>query len=197
MNFSDSFNCNNRLCHFSPDGTSLAHVDGHYKLFIRNARSLTVQQMFTCLDEISHISWSPDSSMVLCAMYKRARVQIFSLENTDWTCKIDEGSYGLVSAVWSSDSLSVLTTSEFNLRITVWSLTTKSVAYIKYPKAIPAPIQFSGRSIGQNVFNHSLKKAQNVFNYSLQKVQEFKKIQVYKEMLLVFLYRRWPVHGTG
>ena len=153
MNFSDVFNSNKLLCHFSPDGKHLAHVDGHYKLFVRNSVSLNVMHMFTCLDEVSTISWSYDSSMILCAMYKRAVVQIFSVVNTEWSCKIDEGSFGLVSAVWSSDNQSVLTTSEFNLRITVWSLISKSVSYIKYPKSGSPGLVFSGKPL----FCHSVR----------------------------------------
>ena len=56
------------------------------------------------------------------------------MANTDWTCKIDEGSIGLLSCCWSPDSRHILTTSNFHLRISVWSLVTKSVLYIKNPK---------------------------------------------------------------
>ncbi len=61
-------------------------------------------------------------------------LQVWSLEQPEWTCKIDEGSAGLISARWSPDGRHILTTAEFHLRITVWSLVTKSVSYIKYPK---------------------------------------------------------------
>ena len=144
MNFSDSFSTNNRLCNFSPDGFYLAHVDGHYKLFVRSSKTLNIIHTFTCLDEISNMLWSYNSTMVLCAMCKRAVIQIFSVDNSDWTCKIDEGSYGLTSVHWSADDQSVLTTSEFNLRITVWSLVNKSVSYIKYPKVANPGLDFSG-----------------------------------------------------
>ena len=56
---------------------------------------------------------------------------MWSIEQPEWTCKIDEGSAGLVSAYWSPDSRYILTTADFQL---LWSLVNKSVSYIKYPK---------------------------------------------------------------
>jgi WD40 repeat protein len=73
-------------------------------------------------------------------------VQVFSLENPDWKCKIDEGSAGLTRVNWSPDSRHILTTSDFSLRITVWSLMNKSVSYMKYPKSIANCYQFSADS---------------------------------------------------
>ncbi len=102
-----------------------------------------------------------------CSRFVNTR-QIWSIEEPEWTCKIDEGSAGLAEVHWSPDGRHVLTTSDFHvgrsfrpfcgvqkkihsplvtsrsplwtvsslqLRITVWSLTNKSVSYIKYPKA--------------------------------------------------------------
>lgn len=41
--------------------------------------------------------------------------QVWSLEQPDWHCKIDEGSIGLVSSRWSPDGRHVLNTTEFNV----------------------------------------------------------------------------------
>lgn len=72
--------------------------------------------------------------------------QIWSIEHPEWTCKIDEGSAGLVACHWSPDSRHVLTMSDFQLRITLWSLISKSVAYIKHPKLLQGGLDFSGDS---------------------------------------------------
>ena len=72
-------------------------------------------------------------------------LQIWLIANTDWTCKIDEGSIGLLSCCWSPDSRHILTTSNFHLRISIWSLVTKSVLYIKNPKP---DVKFSFTSSG-------------------------------------------------
>lgn len=65
------------------------------------------------------------------------------MEQPEWHCKIDEGSIGLVSSRWSPDGRHILNTTEFHLRITVWSLCTKAVSYIKYPKACVKGLDFS------------------------------------------------------
>lgn len=59
---------------------------------------------------------------------------MWSLENPQWTCKIQEGAIGLVACCWAPDSRHILTSSDFQLRITLWSLVNKSISFIKYPK---------------------------------------------------------------
>uniref|UniRef100_A0A8D3AZK4 WD repeat containing, antisense to TP73 n=1 Tax=Scophthalmus maximus TaxID=52904 RepID=A0A8D3AZK4_SCOMX len=142
MNFSEVFKQSNQLCKVSPDGKYLATCV-QYRLVVRDVSTLQILQLYTCLDQISHMDWSSDSLFVLCAMYKRGLVQVWSLEQPDWHCKIDEGSIGLVSSRWSPDGRHILNTTEFHLRVTVWSLCTKAVSYIKYPKACQKGIDFS------------------------------------------------------
>ncbi|CAB1430942.1 unnamed protein product [Pleuronectes platessa] len=142
MNFSEVFKQTNQLCKVSPDGKYLATCV-QYRLVVRDVSTLQILQLYTCLDQISHMDWSSDSLFILCAMYKRGLVQVWSLEQPDWHCKIDEGSIGLVSSRWSPDGRHILNTTEFHLRVTVWSLCTKAVSYIKYPKACQKGIDFS------------------------------------------------------
>ncbi|XP_048374980.1 WD repeat-containing protein WRAP73 isoform X2 [Sphaerodactylus townsendi] len=142
MNFSECFKLSSQLCKFSPDGKFLAS-GVQYRLVVRSTNTLQILQLFTCLDQIQHIEWSSDSLFILCAMYKRGIVQVWSLEQPDWHCKVDEGSAGLVASCWSPDGRHILNTTEFHLRITVWSLCTKSVSYIKYPKACQQGIAFT------------------------------------------------------
>ncbi|TKS77392.1 WD repeat-containing protein WRAP73 [Collichthys lucidus] len=142
MNFSEVFKQSNQLCKVSPDGKYLATCV-QYRLVVRDVSTLQILQLYTCLDQISHMDWSSDSLFILCAMYKRGLVQVWSLEQPDWHCKIDEGSIGLLSSRWSPDGRHILNTTEFHLRVTVWSLCTKAVSYIKYPKACQKGIDFS------------------------------------------------------
>lgn len=114
-----------------------------YRLVVRDVSTLQILQLYTCLDQVSHMEWSSDSLFILCAMYKRGLVQVWSLEQPDWHCKIDEGSIGLLSSRWSPDGRHILNTTDFHLRITVWSLCTKAVSYIKYPKACQKGMDFS------------------------------------------------------
>ncbi|XP_076845139.1 WD repeat-containing protein WRAP73 [Brachyhypopomus gauderio] len=142
MNFSEVFKLSNQLCKISPDGKYLANCV-QYRLVVRDVNTLQILQLYTCLDQVAHMEWSSDSLFILCAMYKRGLVQVWSLEQPDWHCKIDEGSIGLVSSRWSPDGRHILNTTEFHLRITVWSLCNKSVSYIKYPKACQKGMDFS------------------------------------------------------
>ena len=48
-----------------------------------------------------------------------------------------------MACYWSPDSRHVLTMSDFQLRITLWSLVSKSVAYIKHPKLSQKGLDFS------------------------------------------------------
>ncbi|XP_048751589.2 WD repeat-containing protein WRAP73-like [Ostrea edulis] len=142
MNFSELFRQSSQICKFSTDGKYLASVV-EFRLVIRDVDTLQIQNLYTCLDTIQHIEWSSDSQFVLCGLFKRGIVQVWSIEQPEWTCKIDEGSAGLCAARWSPDGRHILTTADFYLRITVWSLVTKSVSYIRYPKQCQKPLDYS------------------------------------------------------
>ena len=43
-------------------------------------------------------------------------LKVWSLEQPQWTCKIDEGSAGLIDICWSPDSRHILTTADFHVR---------------------------------------------------------------------------------
>lgn len=142
MNFSESFKQSNQLCQFSPDASYLANST-QFRLIIRDVKTLQIKALFTCLDNINYLEWSCDSAYILCGLFKRGFIQVWSLENTDWTCKIDHGSMGLVAVRWAPDGRHILSTSDFKLRITVWSLVNKSVCYIKYPKHATKGVEFT------------------------------------------------------
>lgn len=115
MDLSDIYpHSNQSLCKWSPDGKFMASVM-QYRLVIREANTQEITQLFTCIEEISFLAWSPDSLYVLCGMYKRAVIQIWSIEHPDWSCKIDEGPAGISNLLWSPDSRHVLSVSEFQV----------------------------------------------------------------------------------
>ena len=41
--------------------------------------------------------------------------QVWSIENPDWYCKVDEGSAGLCAVRWAPDGRHVLTTADFHV----------------------------------------------------------------------------------
>uniref|UniRef100_A0A9J7XTA8 WD repeat containing, antisense to TP73 n=1 Tax=Cyprinus carpio carpio TaxID=630221 RepID=A0A9J7XTA8_CYPCA len=116
MNFSEVFKQSNQLCKVSPDGKYLATCV-QYRLVVRDFNSLQIVHLYTFLDPVMHMEWSSDSLFILCAMYKRGLVQ---------KCQII-----------------LHLTKTHDLIVTVWSLCTKSVSYIKYPKACQKGIDFT------------------------------------------------------
>jgi hypothetical protein len=73
------------------------------------ARPLTfvtcqVVQIYSCLDKIHRIEWSPNSRYVLCGLYDRATVQVWALDDPDWACKIDEGPAGVAHCRWCASA---------------------------------------------------------------------------------------------
>lgn len=132
MEFTDTFK-QTGPCAFSPNARFLA-VAVDYRLVIRDVHTLKVVQLFSCLDKITYIEWALDSEYILCGLYKRPMIQAWSLEQPEWTCKIDEGPAGISYARWSPDSRHILTTSEFQLRLTVWSLLNTACVHLQWPK---------------------------------------------------------------
>ncbi|XP_057778536.1 uncharacterized protein LOC130997287 [Salvia miltiorrhiza] len=132
MEFTETFK-QTGPCAFSPDARFLA-VAVDYRLVIRDVHTLKVVQLFSCLDKITYIEWALDSEYILCGLYKRPMLQAWSLAQPEWTCKIDEGHAGISYARWSPDSRHILTTSEFQLRLTVWSLLNTACIHLQWPK---------------------------------------------------------------
>ncbi|KAJ9678780.1 hypothetical protein PVL29_020852 [Vitis rotundifolia] len=141
MEFTESYKQTGPCC-FSPNARFLA-VAVDYRLVIRDVLSLKVVQLFSCLDKISYIEWALDSEYILCGLYKRPMIQAWSLTQPEWTCKIDEGPAGIAYARWSPDSRHILTTSDFQLRLTVWSLVNTACVHVQWPKHASKGISFT------------------------------------------------------
>ncbi|XP_044971920.1 WD repeat-containing protein WRAP73 [Hordeum vulgare subsp. vulgare] len=141
MEFTEAYKQTGPCC-FSPDARLLA-VAVDYRLVIRDVVTLKVVQLFSCVDKINFLEWAPDSEYILCGLYKRPMVQAWSLSQPDWTCKIDEGSAGIAYARWSPDSRHILTTSEFQLRLTVWSLVNTACVHVQWPKHAARGVSFT------------------------------------------------------
>lgn len=137
------------------------------KLTLRNASSLAPVRTQNCRDVIDYIEvytpdkvqgwssikrwifnkpflfalhsvqWSSDSMYILCANYQRALVEVYSVADPAWQCRIDEvrpanscrgqimshpllclqGAAGLEAACWAPDGRHILTTAEFQVRV--------------------------------------------------------------------------------
>ncbi|KAI3471010.1 hypothetical protein Pfo_027673 [Paulownia fortunei] len=117
MEFTETFK-QTGPCAFSPNARFLA-VAVDYRLVIRDVLTL---------------KWALDSEYILCGLHKRPMIQAWSLMQPEWTCKIDEGPAGVSYARWSPDSRHILTTFEFQLRLTVWSLLNTACIHVQWPK---------------------------------------------------------------
>ena len=142
LHFSSPHQQTGGLVHFSPDGRLVACAAA-YRLVVRDVETLEIVHIFSCKDVIEKIEWSRDSKYVLCGIFKRGLAQIWSVEQPEWYCNVDEGPIGLACVRFSPGGRHVLATADFQLRITVWSLLDRSVCYIRFPKFTEAGLDFS------------------------------------------------------
>ncbi|KAF6165377.1 hypothetical protein GIB67_018821 [Kingdonia uniflora] len=70
-------------------------------------------------------------------------IQAWSLIQPDWMCKIDEGPAGISYARWIPDSRHILTTSDFQLQLTVWSLVNTAYVHVQWPKHASKSVSFT------------------------------------------------------
>ena len=80
---------------FAPSPANLiALVSNGTRLTIRDSISLAVLQVQVCLDKIDELQFSPDGCFILCGLYARNAIQVFSVADPEWNCRINEGAAG-------------------------------------------------------------------------------------------------------
>ena len=132
MNFSDLYEHSN-VVEYSPNGSMLT-ICKNTKLIIIETGTYQILHDWTFPDTISQVEWSPDSTLLLVALKKNGLAYAKSVTDDEWNCRIDESTGGLTGIKWAPDSRHVITISDFQLRLTVWSLLDQTTAYIKGPK---------------------------------------------------------------
>ncbi|EEC12913.1 WD-repeat protein, putative [Ixodes scapularis] len=137
MSFSRVFKSYHLQSKFSPDGRFLA-VPYASKVIVYNPSPFQEVTTFSNAENVDRVEWSPDSILLMCVSLKRKFLQVWSLEDPQWKCKISEGPFGITGAYWSPDSRHILTVADFQIRITIWSLIDKSVHYLEHAK-LPLP----------------------------------------------------------
>lgn len=45
-----------------------------------------------------------NDSYILCALFSRNAIQVFSLSDKEWKCRINEGTAGIRNVYWAPDS---------------------------------------------------------------------------------------------
>jgi WD40 repeat protein len=150
MDFSDALKTTTAVV-VSNDG-SLIGCAVDFRVVVRDTKTLDIVNLFTCVDKVSSVALSGDSSraetgqwggFVLAVVPARACVQVWGVGDDKWSCRIDEGVAGIVRAVWAPDSRQIVTFAEHALRITVWSLIDQTASYIQLPKFSSKAAEFS------------------------------------------------------
>lgn len=143
IEFSQLYKHTNALCSWSPNTLYLATVVDK-TLVIREVPSLKIYCTFLCPETIGYIEWSSDSLFVLCVLPQISRsTKVFSLEDPSWDCTINEGMAGVSSSKWTPDGRHILTISENNVKLNLWSLITQASYYIPNPKDLKDCVDFS------------------------------------------------------
>ena len=115
MDFSDLYK--STAAKFSPNGAFIAIALLH-RVVIRDAASLQIIHVFSATDNIGHLVWSPDSTLIAAASFKKAFVQVWKLDDIDWHARISLSSpFGLVNYVWTPDSRHIMTFSELHVSL--------------------------------------------------------------------------------
>eukprot|EP00056_Hartaetosiga_gracilis_P001552 m.45748 g.45748 ORF g.45748 m.45748 type:complete len:443 (-) comp10690_c0_seq3:103-1431(-) len=127
---------------FSPCGNYLA-IGLKNKLIIRRVDDLSKTREQQCKDAVEYIEWSSDSLYIITANFRRGLVEVWAMEDPEWSCRMDESAAGLDSVRWAPDGRHVISTAEFQLRITVWSLVSHRVFFFKFPKHSGRGLSFS------------------------------------------------------
>lgn len=134
------------LGQWAPNGKHLAAV-AQNRLLLREAETLKLVQVYVCVDKVERIEWSPDSEYVLTQVARQGIVQIWSLRECNWECRIDEGLGGVAHARWGISAQHVFVVSEFQLYLSIWKLEDKSRAVqIRHPKHPQKGLAFSHNS---------------------------------------------------
>ncbi len=173
MDFTELYKQTGQICRFSPNGAYIAVVVLH-RIVVRDAETLEIEHLFTATETLNDLVWSPDSQLIAGICAKANFVQVWRLEDPDWAAKVVEGPLtGLTNAIWSPDSRHVITFSDYGLRVTIWSLLTKSSVYIQFPKHSDKGFAFrpDGRYLAL-LERHDAKDTvgiYNVENWSLSK----------------------------
>eukprot|EP00483_Globobulimina_turgida_P006665 UN06675 len=141
VQFSELHGVKGRLL-WSPSGELLATTEGN-QLMVRSGDSLQIIGVHSCIDIIDKIEWSSNNEYILCLIRRRGIVMIWCISDIKWEAKIEEGLAGLTNAFWSPDNKHIITISEFEIRLTIWSLINGKAKYIKYPKYNNLGIKFS------------------------------------------------------
>eukprot|EP00440_Ansanella_granifera_P048816 gb/GFBE01052891.1/.p1 GENE.gb/GFBE01052891.1/~~gb/GFBE01052891.1/.p1 ORF type:complete len:452 (+),score=76.12 gb/GFBE01052891.1/:1-1356(+) len=122
------------LGQWSHDGRYFAAA-AQNRVLVREPETLKLVQVYVCIDKVERIEWSPDSEFLLTEVARQGIVQLWSLRDSEWTCRVDEGLAGVSRACWGPTSKHLLVVADFQLYMSVWTLDDPAtVEQIRHPK---------------------------------------------------------------
>ncbi|XP_042902001.1 WD repeat-containing protein WRAP73 isoform X3 [Parasteatoda tepidariorum] len=113
------------------------------ELIVENFKVKGEKRRFVCDFSIDLILWSPDSDLITCCMLKQNLIQVWSLSDPSWRCKINENAINIAHISWAPDNRHLIVLSEFNFKITIWSLALSKSTVIANPKCVKNCYAFS------------------------------------------------------
>lgn len=180
----------------------IAIVSGS-RVAVRDTVSLTIINVYSCVDKIEKCEFSPDSCYLYCAMLSRSSIQVFSIADSSWKCRITEGVAGVINVAWAPDSRSIITESDFGIQLTIWSLidsTSNSISHPKQPfyggntKSFTSPSLFSFSDCGKYMsVVHRIDVQDHIGIYSTDPWSELSKFRCKSNDVAVI---QWTPHGT-
>ena len=117
MNFSNTITYSG-LCEFSPNSTFLSIVK-NTSLIIYSTSTLLITHKFSFPNQITQISWSPDSTLILISFFKNGLCEIRSVTNPNWICSINQSQSGIIFSRWTPDSRKIIIINDFNVRLSI------------------------------------------------------------------------------
>ncbi|PVV04594.1 hypothetical protein BB560_000908 [Smittium megazygosporum] len=147
LTFSSLFKHTKQIGAISPNGEFIA-IAIDERLTIRRFQNLKIIKIFetpyTKSPYINHISWSPNSKLVLTANFSESKVHIWTIvdDSKSYIAAFADQAQGILAVRFSPMCDSILSWSEYKLRLTIWSLSDGSQKYIQYPKHIGKGISF-------------------------------------------------------
>lgn len=100
----------------SPNAHYVANVIGNRVVIRRLERNLSIVHVFENAKTINYMQWSPNSECILTINYDISKIQIHSVKDRKWTATIRDPVYPIASVQWTSDSKSIMCTTEMGVR---------------------------------------------------------------------------------
>lgn len=127
---------------FSPNGKYFA-ISRSLELLIYETATLKCLRKYAFCDYIEDIKWSKDSTLILIGLFKRGIIEARHVLKPDWVCRVDEGLAGISYGYFSPDSRNIITICNNNIKMVIWSLSTKTKLYITMPKFARRGVSFT------------------------------------------------------